>query len=427
MAAIERKRAVFVFADWQAMATPQLMGVLSAELLRGKEIFSFAYHQSWLASKHAQMLDPDLQLYAGNQFLNDRAKSNFGLFLDSSPDRWGRVLMRRREAALARLEQRRETNLFETDYLLGVFDGHRMGGLRFKTVQDGPFLNNNKELASPPWASIAELEQISLRLEDDDVGIDPEYLKWLSMLVAPGSSLGGARPKASVVAKDHSLWIAKFPSKNDDADIGGWEMVVHALAKRAGVSMANAKAQKFSSKHYTFLTQRFDRTEDGKRIHFASAMTLLGYTDGQDATAGVSYLELAEFITKHSVAVQEDLTELWRRIVFSICVSNVDDHLRNHGFILTDKGWRLSPAYDINPVETGAGLKLNISENDNALDLDLALEVTPYFRLKKEEALAIIKEVKDAVSSWKTVAQQLGITKQEIELKAKAFQIALTE
>ena len=424
MAGLNRKREVFVYADWQGMDEPQLMGVLVAELLRGKEIFSLEYSKAWLELKQAQILDPDLQLYSGKQFLNDSSKSNFGLFLDSSPDRWGRVLMRRREAAYARLENRSENTLFETDYLLGVFDGHRMGGLRFKTDLAGPFLSDNHKLASPPWTSIGELEQISLRLEDDEVSNDPEYLHWLNMLVAPGSSLGGARPKASVIDSANNLWIAKFPSKNDDTDVGGWEMVVHNLAGWAGIDIAEAKAQKFSSKHHTFLSKRFDRGPIGSRIHFASAMTLLGYSDGVDYMDGVSYFELAEFISRHSVAVQEDLEQLWRRIVFSICVSNVDDHLRNHGFILTKMGWRLSKAFDINPVETETGLKLNITKNDNALDLGLALEVISYFKLNPKRAEQIIDEVKKAVRQWREVASKLGLSNNEIEQKAKAFQIA---
>src|SRR5690606_9965432 len=218
-----------------------------------------------------QLLDPDLQLFAGVQYLSKQDKNNFGMFLDSSPDRWGRILMRRREAALARLENRPEQHLFETDYLLGVYDAHRMGALRFKLDKEGAFLNDNKEMASPPWASIRDLEQISLRLEDDDVINDPEYLKWLNMLVAPGSSLGGARPKASILDNDNQLWIAKFPSKNDQSDVGAWEMLTYELAIAAGVNMAVSQAKKFTSTNHTFLTKRFDRTKDGKRIHFASA------------------------------------------------------------------------------------------------------------------------------------------------------------
>ncbi|MDW5289161.1 HipA domain-containing protein [Formosa sp. PL04] len=414
------KRTIYVYADWAELGSAVLVGELYSETLRGKEIFSFAYHKDWLQSDYAYQLDPDLGLFEGIQYLNDE-KSNFGLFLDSSPDRWGRVLMKRREAALARKEERKTDKLFETDFLLGVFDEHRMGALRFKLDKEGSFLNDNKELASPPWTSIRELEQISLRLEDDDSLDDPDYLKWLQMLVSPGSSLGGARPKASVLDNKGNLWIAKFPSKNDGDDIGAWEMVTYQLAIQSGIDMADSKAEKFSSNQHTFLTKRFDRTNTGKRIHFASAMTLLGYTDGTDASSGASYLELVDFITKHGAHPEKDLKQLWRRIVLSICVSNTDDHLRNHGFLLTKKGWVLSPAYDINPVETGMGLKLNISEDDNTLDLDLALEVAPYFRIEKEEGEIIIDKIRAVVSQWKTFANRYGISRLEQERKAEAF------
>ncbi|WP_405606250.1 type II toxin-antitoxin system HipA family toxin [Polaribacter sp. Asnod1-A03] len=414
------KRAIYVYADWLELGSSTLIGELYSETLRGKEIFSFSYHKDWLQSDYAYQLDPDLGLFEGIQYLNDE-KSNFGLFLDSSPDRWGRVLMKRREAALARKEERKTKKLFETDFLLGVFDGHRMGALRFKLDKEGSFLNDNKALASPPWTSIRELEQISLRLEDDDSLDDPDYLKWLQMLVSPGSSLGGARPKAGVLDKEGNLWIAKFPSKNDGDDIGAWEMVTYELAIQSGIVMAESKAEKFSSNQHTFLTKRFDRAIEGKRIHFASAMTLLGYTDGTDASSGVSYLELVDFITKNGANPESDLKQLWRRIVFSICVSNTDDHLRNHGFLLTEKGWVLSPAYDINPVETGVGLKLNISEDDNALDLDLVLSVAPYFRIKKEEGQNIINEIQSIVSEWKFYANKYGISRLEQENKSQAF------
>jgi serine/threonine-protein kinase HipA len=419
----KNKRAIYVYAHWKGLENPVLMGILYSERVRGAEFFSFEYDTDWLRKGTLQLLDPNLQLYPGLHFVNED-QQNFGLFLDSSPDRWGRVLMRRHEAALARLEGRVEEKLFETDYLLGVFDGHRMGALRFKLYKDGPFLDDNLEMATPPWTSIRELEQISLRLEEDDVIDDPEYYRWLKMLVDPGVSLGGARPKASVNDQEGNLWIAKFPSKSDHGDTGGWEIVAYELAVQAGITMAESMAKKFSSGFYTFLTRRFDRTEDGERLHFASAMTMLGYNDGQDHSDGASYLELVDFIAKNGANVAQDLEELWRRIVFSICVSNTDDHLRNHGFILSDRGWLLSPAYDINPNELGSGLKLNISSDDNSLDLALALEVSEFFRLSDQRAVKIIDEVKLSIRNWRAIATKYGISRTEQDRKAIAFQRA---
>jgi serine/threonine-protein kinase HipA len=395
------------------------MGRLHSTQLRGKEVFSFEYDDLWLKSKNILSLDPDLRLYSGPQYLKDE-KSNFGLFLDSSPDRWGRVLMARREAILARQGERKPKTLFETDYLLGVYDGHRMGALRFKEHVDGDYLNNIKEMGSPPWTSIRELEQASLKLEENDED-DIENLKWLNLLMAPGSSLGGARPKASVLDEKGHLWIAKFPSKKDDHDIGGWEMVVHEIAVKAGLSVAECKTGKFYSSKHTFLTKRFDRNIKGGRIHFASAMTLLGYIDGSNYQSGVSYLELAEFIMRHGASVNKDLEELWRRIVFYICVSNTDDHLRNHGFMLTESGWTLSPAYDINPVEKANGLSLNISEKDNSLNLELAAEVAPYFRVSDKRVKEIIHRVVSAVQDWDALAERLGIGKNERSMMSGAF------
>lgn len=418
---MSNRKTILVYADWQQMERPELMGELSASILRGKEVFSFEYDSGWLRTSFAHVLDPDLHLYAGPQYLNTEQRINFGLFLDSSPDRWGRILMRRREAALARNEERDQKNLFESDYLLGVFDGQRMGGLQFKLEEDGPFLNDNQTMAAPPWTSIRTLEEISLRLEEDDVVDDPDYLTWLNMLVAPGSSIGGARPKAGVLDEQAQLWIAKFPSRSDEGDIGAWEMVTHKLALMAGIEMAPAKALKFSSNYHTFLTKRFDRNASNQRIHFASAMTMLGHNDGQDFHDGLSYLEIAEFLMQHGARTNDDLHQLWRRIIFNICVRNTDDHLRNHGFLLTPEGWILSPAYDINPVETGTGLKLNISEDDNALDLELAKSVANYFRLTNKEADTIIEEVVAATSQWEKFAKEYGISRLEQELKAPAF------
>ena len=417
----ERKRIIQVFADWGTMSEPQLMGLLSATQIRGKEIFAFEYDKEWLKSNQGKhSLDPDLNLYGGQQFLND-TKSNFGIFMDSSPDRWGRLLMRRREAAMARLEGRKEQLLFETDYLLGVYDQHRMGAIRFKIDIEGNFLSDNKAMAAPPFTSLRELEQASLSLEKEDSIDNPNYLKWLNMLIAPGSSLGGARPKASVMDAKNNLWIAKFPSNFDDRDTGAWEMVVNDLAQKSSIQMSEAMIQKFSGRHHTYLTKRFDRTLTNKRIHFASAMTLLGHSDGTDYQDGASYLHLAEFIMRNGANVKNDLEQLWRRIVFNICVSNTDDHLRNHGFLLTNQGWILSPAYDINPIETGIGLKLNISENDNALNLDLALEVAPFFRVSQPKAKRITEEIKEVVSTWQMVANKYKIGRNEQEMISRAF------
>jgi serine/threonine-protein kinase HipA len=244
------------------------------------------------------------------------------------------------------------------------------------------------------------------------------------MLIAPGASLGGARPKASIIDNDGALWIAKFPSKNDQGDIGGWEIVTYELALMAGIEMAESKAQKFSSDHYTFLTKRFDRNDKGQRIHFVSAMTMLAYKDGRDHVDGASYIELVEFIQTNGANVDQDLEQLWRRIIFSICVTNTDDHLRNHGFLLTNEGWVLSPAYDINPIETGTGLKLNISDEDNSLDLNLAMDVSEFFRLTEKRANEIIDEVLNAVGHWQDIANKYGISRVEQELKSLAFRTA---
>lgn len=416
----QEKRKIYVYADWVELESPTLIGFLSVEYSRGKEIFSFEYAEGWLNSDNTRMLDPDLGLYAGVQYPRDE-KANFGLFLDSSPDRWGRVLMKRREAILAKSEGRPANTLHESDFLLGVYDLHRMGALRFKLDPDGDFLDNNKDYSAPPWTSIRELEHASLELEKNIEQDNPDLLKWLNILMAPGSSLGGARPKASVQHTDGSLWIAKFPSNNDETDIGAWEMVVNELARKAGITMAEATIKKYNNKHHTYLTKRFDRTMGGKRIHFSSAMTLLGYTDGMGAEEGVSYLELAEFIIQHGANVKEDLTELFRRIVFSIAISNTDDHLRNHGFILTKQGWVLSPAYDINPNPYGIELKLNISEEDNSLDFDLVLSVASYFRLTGKEAVQIIENIKSEVSKWEETAIKYQISKLEREMMSAAF------
>lgn len=416
-------KKIYVYADWYGLSGPQLMGILLADRVRGNEVFSFEYDKSWLNSGERYLLDPDLMHYSGPQYTTEE-KVNFGIFLDSSPDRWGRVLMRRREALMARMNNRPQKNLMPSDFLLGVYDEHRMGALRFKESLDGPFVNDNREMAAPPWTSVRELEYASKKLEEDKSVDDPEYLKWLNLLTAPGSSLGGARPKASVVDKHNQLWIAKFPSIHDDVDTGGWEKVVHELAVHSGIKMSESTIQKFSGNQYTFLTKRFDRTPNRDRIHFASAMTLLGLVDGDNHQSGVSYLDLVGFILQNGDKdhIASDLEELWRRIVFSVCVKNTDDHLRNHGFILGKNGWKLSPAYDINAVPSGTGLSLNISDEDNSLDLELVLDVAEFFRLAPNKAREIINCIQKNVSKWKSIATNYGLSRREQELMSLAFE-----
>lgn len=416
--ALER-RAVQVCADWVGLGGPTPMGLLHSTPARGKEIFSFEYDREWLKNAQAQVLDPSLRLWDGPQYV-PQGRDNFGVFLDSSPDRWGRTLLVRREAQLARQEKRKERPLFELDYLLGVYDRHRLGALRFR-INGGPFIDDNAELASPPWTSLRELEQASLHLEEDGAESDPAYSKWLRMLIAPGRSLGGARPKASVTDPTGHLWIAKFPSQNDVNDIGAWENVLHSLGSRAGIRVTRRECQRFASKHHTFLSARFDRTPQGERVHFASAMTML---DRQDGEKGASYLDIAETIIQQGANTAHDLEELWRRIVFFVCVSNIDDHLRNHGFLLEKKGWSLAPAYDINPVATGGGLSLNISETDNAQDLALVRDVSKHFRVKPKRAEEIIGVVVKAASSWRSEAEANGISRSEQDRMAPAFRVA---
>lgn len=418
------ERTIFVFADWDGLPGPRLMGRLHATPGRGKEVFRFEYDRKWLASRERQEVDPELLLFDGPQYPAEK-RANFGAFLDSCPDRWGRVLMRRREERESRKAGRPAIKLLESDYLLGVHDQHRIGALRFKLEEHGPFLDDRTELAAPPMARLRELENASLQLEKDGAEDDKDYDQWLRMLIAPGGSLGGARPKASVIDTDGSLWIAKFPSRNDDTDLGGWEKVVHDLAQRAGISTPEAMAKRFNTSRHVFLSRRFDRTNGQRRIHFASAMTLLGRSDGDDHSAGVSYLELAEFIIRNGARTDADLEQLWRRIVFFISVSNTDDHLRNHGFLqVPGGGWTLAPAYDMNPSPGADGLLLNITEGDNALSLDLAREVADLFRVKERRAGEIITEVVAAVQPWRKLAERIGISGRESERVASAFRLA---
>lgn len=414
------REVVEVYADWQPIEAPQLIGRITYSDSSRGGVFSFAYDKAFLTSTYRLQIDPMLELHSGELY-NDEADKNFRVFLDSSPDRWGRILMQRRAAIEARKGIRATSRLNELDYLLGVHDSYRMGGIRFRRAGSDAFLDGNSEFAAPPMASLRELEHAAMQIEKDDNIDSDEYYRWLKMLISPGSSLGGARPKACVTDEQGHLWIAKFPNLNDTLDVGAWEMVCYELALAAGVDMFPSEIRQFSSGHHTFLTKRFDR-DGGKRLHFSSAMTQLQYYDGEQSQ-GASYLEIAEFLSNFGAQTEADLAQLWRRIVFNIAVSNTDDHLRNHGFLLTKNGWKLSPAYDLNPIVGKHGLHLNITDADNALDYQLAFDVKDFFRLSQTQATQIYDEVLNAVRQWQTVAKRLGISRAEQAIKQSAFNV----
>ncbi len=409
------KRNIWVYAQWQGMAEAKCIGMLTAQQARGKTAFSFLYDPEWLTQKEQFLLDPDIEWFAGQQ--HPIGKENFGVMLDSMPDTWGRTLMKRRAAQEAFENGSTKSNLYEIDFLLGVHDESRMGALRFKLNQDGPFLNNNK-LSIPHWAKIKELQHAAHEIELDDD--NDEVKQWLDILIAPGSSLGGARPKANILDEENHPWIAKFPSNTDNTDKAAWEYLAYQLALDAGINMSFSKIEKITGKFHTFFTKRFDRV-DGERIHFASAMTMTGNNEDTIRDKAGSYLEIAEFIQFHGSNISVDLEQLWRRMVFNIIISNTDDHFRNHGFIVHNNGWHLSPAYDINPSIYKNGLALNIDMDNNALDVDLAKSVGAFFQLNTQKMNSIIKEVQLSVSSWRKIANQIGISRTEQEKMAKAF------
>lgn len=392
------------------------VGTIYRDKVRTALPISFEYAEEWIA-QHPFMLDPRLSLYKGEQYPVGTSES-FGIFLDSAPDRWGRILMERREAIQAKNEGRARKTLQEMDYLLGVNDHTRQGALRFRRP-GGPFLDNSA-LPTPSITDLGELESICNRLEDEGIEELPEYEKWLSLLIAPGSSLGGARPKANFEEKDGSLWIAKFPAKNDTNDVGAWEYVIHRLAETAKIEVPPSRILQVGTKYRTFCVKRFDRSGNSRRM-YASAMTLLEKQDGEHG----SYLDMAEFISTQGASgyIEADLRQLFRRVLFNVQVSNRDDHLRNHGFIRVADGWRLSPAFDMNP---------NLSKETHALALDdsnpeplieLAMSTAEFYRLTYIESVDILQEVSNALSGWEALAKHTGLSAAEIGRMAPAFQI----
>ena len=405
---------LFVYADFDWLKAPMLVGELGYESLRGSDSYAFKFDDEWLKHYGSLFLSADINNYPGQQYTLP-GRDIFGCFSDALPDRWGRLLLNRREQILATEEQRPIRKLSSYDYLIGIDDFSRMGGFRFKTAPDGKFINCDSYLRIPPLTDLRSLVAASMEIEkSEELNRLPEK-KWIQQLVHPGSSLGGARPKAGVRDTDGCLYVAKFPSRNDDYDVSLWEHLSHLLAKKAGVIAAETSVVPTGGKYHALLSKRFDRTADGRRIHFASAMTLLGLTDGSNAQTGNGYLDIVDFILQNCCDVENNLRQLYRRVAFNIAIGNTDDHFRNHGFLLTPRGWTLSSAYDMNPT-TNEYQSLLITSSTNKSDLNLLLDASEEYMIGKEEAAKIIQEVTDSVKSWRRIATMLGIAKREMEL-----------
>lgn len=416
---MKNNKEVLVYADW--LAPTKLIGTLFCVFGNGKQVYSFEYSKEWLKDFSHITLDPDLYNTLGRQYVS-QSKTFFGFLSDCLPDRWGRKLLKRKEAIQANIENRPEQQLTDYDYLIGINDETRMGALRFKLKEKNSFISATDDYNVPPFENLRKLEQAALDFERTEFTDD----KALQLLLKPGSSLGGARPKATVKDANGVLWIAKFPSQNDEYNTGAWEKVTSDLARMAGLNVPETMKKDFNSKGSTFLTKRFDRIyQNGKtkRVHCASALTMLGKVDGADNKDGSSYLELVDFIKDNSIQPNKDLEELWNRIVFSILVSNTDDHLRNHNFILSEQGWKLAPLFDVNPNPFGKELSLNITENNNLKRLSLAMDTAKYYNLSfekaKTNAIHIATIVKD---NWRKLAKVNGCSNAEIERMKSAFE-----
>lgn len=413
-------RTLFIYADFDWLDKPLLIGELGYESLRGSDSYSFKYDNDWLRQYGSLFLSADINNYPGQQYTQPD-RDIFGCFNDALPDRWGRLLLNRREQILATEDKRPIRKLSSFDYLISIDDFSRMGGFRFKETPDGEFINCDNHLRIPPLTDIRALVAASMEIEkSEELRLLPE-MKWLIQLVHPGTSLGGVRPKAGIVNDIGQLCVAKFPSRNDDYDVGLWEHLSHLLAKEAGVMVAETSVVETGEKYHVMISRRFDRTDDGRRKHFASALTLLGLTDGCGAKTGDGYLDIVDFILQNCCDVEENLRQLYRRVAFNIAIGNSDDHFRNHGFLLTPRGWTLSPAYDMNPT-LNEYQALLINSTTNQADLGILLDSSEEYMIGKEEAKRIINEVKAGVKQWKSIAIRLGIAKREIDVLEQAFQ-----
>ncbi len=413
-------KKIWIFADFDCIKKVELIGELSFENLRGSENYGFQYHKEWLNKHNDILLCNDINNYPGMQYTHT-GKDIFGCFSDALPDRWGRLLLNRREQIQAIEEKRPLKKLTSFDYMIGIDDFSRMGGFRFKTDINGDFLNQNSSLKIPPITNLRSLMQACNEIENSEEKNELPDKKWINQLILPGTSLGGARPKASIVDENRKLFIAKFPSVNDDYDVGLWEHFSHLLASKAGINVASTSVIPGLEKHHTLLSERFDRTNEGKRIHFASAMSMLGCSDGDNYINGFGYLDIVDFILKACTNVEKNLKELYRRVAFNICIGNSDDHFRNHGFLLISKGWTLSPVYDINPTLSDYQ-SLLISETSNESNLGILQESCEDYMLDKKQSTEIIEEVVSAFRKWKTLAKQLQIPKSEVDRFCSRFE-----
>jgi serine/threonine-protein kinase HipA len=407
---MDREALVYVDLDGR----PHLVGRLWARARKDKESATFEYDKTWLEHKERFSLGPALRLGPG-PFHTATDVPMFGAIGDSAPDRWGRALMRRMERKLAEREGRVPRTLREMDFLLLVDDELRPGALRFAEREGGPFLREASVKRIPPVVELPKLLSAAQRVIDER-----ETDEDLRLLLAPGSSLGGARPKASVREKNGSLAIAKFPRKDDEVNTVVWEAIAFALGKKAGIDIPSVRLETVAKKPVLVL-ERFDRAA-ALRIPFLSAMSMLGSKDNETR----SYLEIVDALRQHGAAPKEDMEALWRRMVFNILISNTDDHMRNHGFLYEGQsGWRLSPAYDLNPMPVDIKpriLSTAINEDDATASLPLAMEVAEYFDLNAAKARAIAKEVGKSVSKWRDEALRHGIKKAEIDRLAPAFE-----
>jgi len=406
------EKEVLVYADLEGM--PHLVGRLWARMRKDRESASFEYDKSWLAHPERFSLEPALKLGPG-PYPTPAGKALFGAVGDSAPDRWGRVLMRRAERLRAEREGRAPRTVREIDCLLMVDDEARQGALRFAEREGGPFLAEYTAAKIPPFVDLPRLFFAAEHVLSDTASDDD-----LRLLLAPGSALGGARPKASVRDRGGYLAIAKFPSEGDEVNTVLWEAVALTLAKHAGIPVSRWRLETVARKPVLVL-RRFDR-DRAMRLPFLSAMSMLDAKDNETR----SYMEFVDILRQHGAAAKEDMHGLWRRIVFSILISNTDDHLRNHGFLWAGPaGWRLSPAYDLNPVPTDIKprvLTTAIDLEDSTASLELALDVAAYFELESDEAHKIAAQVGQAVAKWRKEAAKLGLTAAEINRTASAFE-----